>query len=784
MNFGALASKIGGTGKEIIRNGLVNKFLDITGNSAMTGQSKYAEYEYDANGHIKGVNSKYALEVENAYELLGVQGITQNEVDGNFGGLTTGKSRNDLEDGDLISRYPAKYDDPTYLYDKYKASEAKKSAQDSYKDRYAALDAREENLNKMWDNKEDYDAASAEWNAIQNERSALDAEVAKEIDSHPSNYGMLYNDVSTSEFNDFNKFGNQNKIANNPISDVYSIKLPDWTYADFINERAIWQKGLSSIFDEPGWFYFKIFFDFDTNHGLFGGLLNSKYLTNAVNSAAKYLYTIRRLHRYVKPQDRINALYKFASILSYINTNAPWYFKGITGLNKVANPIVSEFSKENSIELNVSPDAIDMRLSTLMSLYNYACFDSLTDREIIPSNLRKFNMSIILFQTPLRYLHTSYTTNEKQEFMGIDVTGLKNEISGLLGNKKRQSSKVNYKSMSTVHGDTNNFADTMSMKVYTFHGCEFDKESFAAIIPGQISNETPFQLGNSSIKITYTSVTEHTMNEFYAMMFGADGFYFNQYSNYQLSLSDGTRWNGYVQREEDSWNKQKDRYKALADTFDDISRGGTILGLIDKPKTYKKAVDATEAIMNGMFDNPGLLKGLASNFALGLLGSSKNMQAPQGNLYGDYDINSAYFKDKLEMLKNGVHERTTAPYYYDPETGAKVQYHRNRMYSAYNFKNDVETIKNFNVVNWLQTNTQKFASSLNNKIRGLESVVHKDNIFTTAPYTPNQYNSKTAQESDAKKFEGIGKSHDMVDDPTTWENVREPYRFEIPKINI
>ena len=506
---------------------------------------------------------------------------------------------------------------------------------------------------------------------------------------------------------------------------------------------------------------------------------------------------------------------------------------------------MSEFSKENSIELNVSPDAIDMRLSTLMSLYNYACFDSLTDREIIPSNLRKFNMSIILFQTPLRYLHTSYTTNEKQEFMGIDVTGLKNEISGLLGNKKRQSSKVNYKSMSTVHGDTNNFADTMSMKIYTFHGCEFDKESFASIIPGQVSNETPFQLGNSSIKITYTSVTEHTMNEFYGMMWGADGFYFNQYSNYQLSLSDGTKWNGYVQREKDSWNKQKDRYKALADTFDDISRGGTILGLIDKPKTYKKAVDATEAIMNGMFDNPGLLKGLASNFALGLLGSSKNMQAPQGNLYGDYDINSAYFKDKLEMLKNGVHERTTAPYYYDPETGAKVQYHRNRMYSAYNFKNDVETIKNFNVVNWLQTNTQKFASSLNSKIRDLESVVHKDNIFTTAPYTPNQYNSQTAQESDVKKFEGIGKSnfvqepykyneynrlnaqeidkkkfegvgksdfvqepynyneynrlsaqeidekkfegigksHDMVDDPTTWENVREPYRFNVPKIN-
>lgn len=37
--------------------------------------------------------------------------------------------------------------------------------------------------------------------------------------------------------------------------------------------------------------------------------------------------------------------------------------------------------------------------------------------------------------------------------------------------------------------------------------------------------------------------------------------------------------------------------------------------------------------------------------------------------------------------------------------------------------------------------------------------------------------------TDEKKFEGIGKNHDMVDDPTTWENVREPYRFNVHKIN-
>ena len=187
----------------------------------------------------------------------------------------------------------------------------------------------------------------------------------------PSVYGMLYNNVS------IKSNVNEKQInGEDEFSDMFTLKLPDWTYADFINERAIWQKGLSSVFDEPGWFYFKIFFHFDTNHGLFGGLLNYKELTMATNSAAKYLYSNIDNHKMIKAKDRINALYKFASILSYINDQAPWYFKEVKNLNDAVSPVVDNFSQERFIEIGVTQDAIDMRLSTLMSLYNYACFDN------------------------------------------------------------------------------------------------------------------------------------------------------------------------------------------------------------------------------------------------------------------------------------------------------------------------------------------------------------------------------------------------------------------------
>ena len=734
-----LLGQIGGIAKEAGRAGLVNGVLGVTRNSSMSGQVQYPEYSYDANGHIKGVNSKYAANIS---KLYGTSEDTETVTDifGGYGGLASSQlKRNRVHE----TTKPTKYD--------------------AVKNDNATLDNANKGINKNDDEK------------------TKEKKYKANMEKIPSTYGMLYNNVT------IKSNVNEKKInSNDSWSDMFKLKLPDWTYADFINERAIWQKGLSSVFDEPGWFYFKIFFDFDTNHGLFGGLLNYKELTQATNSAAKYLYSNIDNHKNIKAKDRITALYKFASILSYINDQAPWYFKEVKNLNDAVSPVVDNFSQERFIEIGVTQDAIDMRLSTLMSLYNYACFDNFYNKEIIPKNLRKFNMSIVVFQTPLRYLHTSFTSNKKIEFMGIDVGAVVDEVSGLFGKKKSRKPASNYKSMNVNNGLSNNFGDLMSMKIYTFLGCEFDLKSFSDIIPGQITNENPFQLGNSSIKISYTKCVEHTMNEFYGMMFGTDGFYFNHYNNFQLDIGEGKNINGII-NDDKTWQFQQERYQALKDTLEDLTQGGTILGLIDSPKTYKKAIDATEAVMNGLFDGGGMIKNLATNFALGLLGSSKNTNAPQGNIYGDVGIGSAYFKDKVEMLKNGVHERTTAPYYYDPDTGVRHDLHIDKNYSSIDFHKIKTQVSNFNVNNFLQTNTQKYASKINNKINGFidEKIFGVNTGFTQNSYRPNPYNINSAQEFDNNRFEGIGKNHLMVDGTKSnpkWQYTTKPYNpsFKTP----
>lgn len=657
MSFLDLGKTILNAGKEGLRDGLTGGILKGLGYDSANGKLGYNEYTYDANGNIKGVNSKAVSEISNIY------------------GTNSRSSYNGISSGGLTQA-------------NYRTTEGASYGDPEQRTKYSGIGNSPGTMGR--------------WGG-----------------------GRVHEADSSYKY----------KVDANPNTDNYNLKLPTWGYADFINERAIWQKQLGSIFDEPAWFYFKIFFDFDTGHGLFGGLLNSDIFHTAPNGAAKYLHNTCGMYEEENPRDRITALYKFASILSYICNTAPWYFKGVNGLDKLSVPIMDDFSKERSIEIELNPDAIDMRLTTLMSLYKYACWDDYNHKEVIPENLRKFNMSIIIFQTPLRYLHTSFMTNKKMEFLGIDVNGLAGGLGGKLLNGVGNE-KVNYKTIAGYNGE---MRDRMSFKIYSLYDCEFDMESFAGIMPGSVSNEEPFQLGKNTLKITYSSCTEHSMNEFFEMMYGTNGFYFNQYSSYQNESVTSVASSIISDMTNSAHKKQLERYKALSETFGNLAKGGTILGLVNKPKTYQQAVDATEALMNGLFEHNDLLGDLGANYLLGLLGSSKSTDAPQGNLYGDVGIGSAYFKDKLEMLKHGVHENTMPPYTYD-ENGNPVfeKYKPANEYSAYDWQQTKQNISNFNLSDYLKKGSSNLGYQSNNALR--KEFTKQPETYDPGENLSNEYN--------------------------------------------
>ena len=287
-------------------------------------------------------------------------------------------------------------------------------------------------------------------------------------------------------------------------------KVPDWGYQDFIRERTSWQKGFDSATGEPGWFYFKVFFRFDTNSGLLGELLGDENSTTGTvnnipgnrspkythDSAIRYLYINQKHYEKIDMAGRMTALKRFASILSFINGHAPWFFDSIGGLDKATVPDITSPFKDRVLELGFKEEAVDMRVTNLIDLYKYAVFDYIDMKEIVPENLRRFDMTVMLFHTPLRWYHTGMQTMKRGTFQ--------------------------YKSFAA-----NDFDDRMSYKMYTFKGCEFVTESLGNVYPSEVNNKEPFNMGNGKISISYKRVYQHTFNEWGRFMIGDDGVYYD-----------------------------------------------------------------------------------------------------------------------------------------------------------------------------------------------------------------------------------------------------------------
>jgi len=280
--------------------------------------------------------------------------------------------------------------------------------------------------------------------------------------------------------------------------------FPRYLVSDYSKDISNWRKQINP-YGSKGFFYFKIYFNFHTNYGLLGGGVNNSGIAD-INTAYQYLTNIEDINLYKseKIKDRKLALEKFITGLKNVSIQTPWFFKEVANLNNI-NPItINDGDFENqSVNIICSEESVDMRLGTLFDLYKFACFNSIRNKEIIPANLRKFEMSILFMHVPLR-LHQTEILNNKGEV------------------QEYKKVKLNEKEIDFSQGVDN----ILSVKMLTFQNCEFDLKSMNEI-PDSISNEAPFDLGKNTIKINYSRVYEHRINEWEKFGFGQDGFIFD-----------------------------------------------------------------------------------------------------------------------------------------------------------------------------------------------------------------------------------------------------------------
>lgn len=190
------------------------------------------------------------------------------------------------------------------------------------------------------------------------------------------------------------------------------------------------------VFDTPGRKYFKVFFYFQNQDqdvpGNDTGLLAPTWEVEGVNELNYYQYN--SAWSYLKmnnEEERAEQLKSFVELLSDINSKSPWYFQEVSGLDTALERKVMDrdFKFEEArqkISIKCLKDAVDDRIGTLLDLYRTVTWSWMMKREVLPANLRKFDMGIMIFNEP--YIFRGITPNSmKKDDLGQIIEG--NEFS-------------------------------------------------------------------------------------------------------------------------------------------------------------------------------------------------------------------------------------------------------------------------------------------------------------------------------------------------------------------
>lgn len=117
--------------------------------------------------------------------------------------------------------------------------------------------------------------------------------------------------------------------------------------------------------------------------------------------------------RSIKRQQMLNS---FRSGLRFINQKCPYYFQSLSGLDQLLKVDIKNFHKEPGKPQRTGTltvdclESIDMRIFALSELYRKAIYDYTYHRTMLPENLRKFRMWIVVSE--IRNIQLTYGIND------------------------------------------------------------------------------------------------------------------------------------------------------------------------------------------------------------------------------------------------------------------------------------------------------------------------------------------------------------------------------------
>ena len=239
--------------------------------------------------------------------------------------------------------------------------------------------------------------------------------------------------------------------------------------------------GMGPNYEDPTYPIFNIRFLFTAIDSKHPDYVSNRLLSSGPESAVQFLYSVGE-------PERALMMEKFITLLQDISLNTPWYFQKVTGLEQLYNQgyISSErgygsgsSSGLQSIYLKVDTlESIDHKIHALKDLYRKAAYDRKYRRWILPINMRRFRMRILVGDyRQMAITEDNYSINPRQALdalRDIDVFNGSNIGGKLLG-------KVNDGALSFVKR-LQWWDNHFSCILFDCQDCEFDMSGFPQLL--------------------------------------------------------------------------------------------------------------------------------------------------------------------------------------------------------------------------------------------------------------------------------------------------------------
>ena len=258
---------------------------------------------------------------------------------------------------------------------------------------------------------------------------------------------------------------------------------------------------------------------------------------------------------------RQQMLEAFKKGLRFVNEKCPYYFQSISGLDQLLKVDIKNLHKaggkaQRTGTLNIEClESIDMRIFALAELYRKAIYDYTYHRVMLPENLRKFRMWLVVSE--IRNIQLSYGINDvlnpfsiPSVAQGANFLDSFNTQTGLLDN----AAGLLQKSTNKDEDQYGSYELGPYAFIYQFDQCEFDFDesypSFATIDNkggSAVTNKFKIHVGRvKDYKIQFNSLADIMQKDdniksmVLADVWGAlAGGKTGDYTNYDYDKSDG-----------------------------------------------------------------------------------------------------------------------------------------------------------------------------------------------------------------------------------------------------